>query len=343
MRYSTRLQLRAIKHGFALIWAGICRNEKKIGEYISIHDNPDDFHIEHYGNDFPNRIIYSISEAGNGYGFCAELRTLLEHLDFAEQYGFLPYVSYGKDYLYYERELEGKYKSAFEYFFEPIGEGIEIYNSRNVLFSKPGYAEKFLLDQESDGSHFEQSAIDRLVDLYRQNVRIRSEIEDEIRSDLEEISEQNARILGIHYRGTDYKCGYDGHPKMQVLEDVIKEATRLLNSGFDLIFLATDDSSALNRFKGTFGEKVVAFGDAIRSDGNRSVAFSESNRPLHKYKLAYEVLRDAYCLSLCDGLVAGLSQVSLVSRIMKLARGKDYSVLTIMDNGINKNLKEFKV
>ena len=343
MKYSTRLQLRAIKHGLILIWSGISGREKKIGEYISVHDDPDDFHIEHFGKEYPNSIIYSIGEAGKGYGFCAELRTLLEHLDFAEHYGFISHVKYGKNYLYYDHSLEEKYDSAFEYFFEPIGNSINIQEAQNVLFSKPGYAEKFLLDHGSDSSHFDASAINRLAELYRKYISIHHEIEDKIIQEFAKINKHKSKILGVHYRGTDYKCGYDGHPQMQILDETIKISSRLLDEEFDLIFLATDDSEALGKFQDAFGERVVAFDDVIRSAGKKSVAFSESDRPFHKYKLAYEVLRDAYCLSICDGLIAGLSQVSLISRIMKLARENEYRKLVIMDNGINHNFNKFKV
>lgn len=66
-----------------------------------------------------------------------------------------------------------------------------------------------------------------------------------------------------------------------------------------------------------FGCNVKSYSDVFRSNGNISVAFSESSREQHKFKLGYEVLRDTYTLSKCDILVAGLSNVSYAARILK--------------------------
>ncbi len=342
MKYRTRLKLRAIKHGLILLGSGISGNEQKIGKYISVHDNPDDFHIEHFGEDNPNKIVYSISETGNGYGFCAELRMLLEHLAFAKSYGFIPCVRYGKDYLYYEPELENEYSSAYEYFFEPIGKEIDVNCSRNVLKSKLGYAERFLIEHNSDGSHYNEDSMHELVAIFSEYVHIKDEIKSRMFKEFSEIVTPGKRVLGIHYRGTDYKCGYDGHPKQQALEDVINQAWVLLDKDYDLVFLATDDLEAEVRMKEEFGERVKTF-DIVRSNGAQSVAFSYSERELHKYNLAYEVLRDAYSLSRCSGLIGGLSQVTLLSRILKRSEGAEYIDEIIIDNGINNNNKQFRI
>ncbi|MFI3202283.1 MAG: hypothetical protein R3Y54_12335, partial [Eubacteriales bacterium] len=42
-------------------------------------------------------------------------------------------------------------------------------------------------------------------------------------------------------------------------------------------------------------------------------------------------------LSLCDGLVAGMSQVSIIARITKKSMGDEYRMLDIIDKGIASN------
>ena len=56
--------------------------------------------------------------------------------------------------------------------------------------------------------------------------------------------------------------------------------------------------------------------------------------------LGVEVLRDMYSMAECDGLVAGLSQVSYAARIQKKSMGSEYEDLVILNKGINYHQKE---
>ena len=103
---------------------------------------------------------------------------------------------------------------------------------------------------------------------------------------------------------------------------------------FDQIFLATDDSEAIEVFANKFGDKLVYYKDVIRTSGDETVMKSTVDRPLHHYNLGIEVIRDSYTLSLCSGLIAGLSNVSIFSRLMKQSEGKRYDYLKILDKGI---------
>ncbi len=80
-----------------------------------------------------------------------------------------------------------------------------------------------------------------------------------------------------------------------------------------------------------------------RSDGNRSVAFSKSDRRCHHYLLGREIVRDMYTLSLCDGLVAGKSSVSYMSNLYKHSRNEEYEYMHIIDKGNNVNEKQFEI
>ena len=51
------------------------------------------------------------------------------------------------------------------------------------------------------------------------------------------------------------------------------------------------------------------------------------------------MLRDMYTRAACDGLIAGLSQVSYAARIQKKSVGKEYGDLVILDKGINYHKK----
>jgi len=344
VKYHTRVRLRAVYHGFKLILAGIVGNDKNIEKYISIHGNPDDFHLMHYGDKYYGEVIYLIQEAGKGYGFFAEFKTLLENLMFAEKYGFIPCVRYGKKYAYYDEDKK-ECDNPFEYYFEPIGKEIDYQNAVNVLVSKPEYGQsfEFVGNRNADGYHFSDVMVDNLVDVLKKYVRIKPEIIEGFDMQYNELT-NNQKVLGVHYRGTDFKVGYDKHPKqveLQQICDMIESA--LGKYGFSKVFIATDDNSALDLFIEKYGSKVVFCRDVKRSSGCESVAFSSSDRREHHYKLGLEVLRDAYYLSRCDGLICGISQVAFGARLIKISMNEKYSYLSVIDNGLNNNMHSFSV
>ena len=153
----------------------------------------------------------------------------------------------------------------------------------------------------------------------------------------------NKKTLAVHYRGTDFKMNYDNHPICVTIEQELEMIrTAMKNDGFEQIFLATDDMSAINAFEAELAGQVVFYHDVLRGNDTTSVAFSKSNRKEHHYLLAYEVLRDMLTLSACEGLIAGVSQVSICARIAKASRGEAYQFLQIIDNGKNYNHKKFK-
>jgi hypothetical protein len=63
---------------------------------------------------------------------------------------------------------------------------------------------------------------------------------------------------------------------------------------------------------------------------------SREERESHHYLLGREVLRDAWTLGSCQGLIAGLSQVSFGARIFKAATNTKYEDFVLLDNGMNK-------
>jgi hypothetical protein len=178
----------------------------------------------------------------------------------------------------------------------------------------------------------------RMSVIVKKYVRIKPELEKTIREDFAKIIGDSKRVLGIHYRGTDYKVGYNVHPtqvKIEQVESVIEEQLR--GNRFETVFLATDEDGVYERLKERFGSCIRRYEDVYRGSGTVSVAFSEDSREFHHYKLGLEVLRDMYSLSLCDGLVAGLSQVSLFAKLYKKSRDEKYMFEQMIDNGINKN------
>lgn len=94
--------------------------------------------------------------------------------------------------------------------------------------------------------------------------------------------------------------------------------------------------------KKAFGSKLLFYSDVKRTSEQQSVAFSDSRRKNHHFRLGLEVLRDAYTLAMCDGLIAGVSQVSICSEIVKKSKGEKYTYKKICDKGVYHNGNLFK-
>ena len=101
--------------------------------------------------------------------------------------------------------------------------------------------------------------------------------------------------------------------------------------------MATDDKKTVEQFQMAFGDKLVYYKDVVRSDGDETVMKSQSQRENHHYLLGLEVLRDMLTLAACDGLAAGLSQVSYSARIQKKSMGQEYRDLVVLNKGINQH------
>lgn len=310
--------------------------------FINRENNPMLLEFEKRGEDGIGDCIYLIEEVGEGYGFFAEFHTMLQKIIFAETFHLKPYIYWGKKFLYYEEEIKNT-QNAYEYLFEAInGELGNVINSADLLtLSKMGQA-GWVEKRYHRGYDLSQEYLEIAADVYKRYIRLNSRITSKMQEEIRGIL-GDKKTIAAHYRGTDFKMNYDNHPVCVTLEQelkVIRQAMR--DEQFEQIFLATDDKAAIEAFQAEFKEKVVFYSDVVRSNDMTSVAFSESTREAHHYLLAYEVLRDMLTLAACDGLIAGVSQVSICARIAKASTGKEYSFLHIIDNGKNYNSKKFK-
>lgn len=300
--------------------------------------------VKQKGEMYPDHRFYIISENGKGWGFFAEFRVLLAKIIFAERFGFTPVVFWGKEFPYYEgAEINGT-KNAFEYYFEPINKytGEELEKAKYVIRAKS--AQGVLIEREYKKATYDISDeyLRKLADVYRRYIHFNENVRERLNKETDSLF-QNRKTLGIHFRGTDFKVGYDSHPVSVQIEQEIEEAKKAVREyGFEQIFLATDEVNAIKRFKDVFGERLVYYEDTYRGEGDTSIAFSESDRDFHHYRLGYEVVRDMYSLSLCEGLIAGLSQVVICARVAKESRNEKYEYRSIIDNGIHYGGVKFK-
>ena len=300
-------------------------------------------YLENYGKQQNNRNLFHVKMEYSGSGFFADYNHMIGLLYFADQYGLSPVVEYHKEFCYAEKHPVNGTSNPFEYYFKQPTEITleELYQCNGVIRSrKENGRDAFLLKEKGNSYNITDVYIREMGAVVRKYLRLQPEVEKMIINSKEQLFSKEEKVLGIHFRGTDFKRNYNGHPVNLTVEDYIKEIDELLKQDYDKIFVATDDIEALEKFRNCYGEKVVYYNDVTRSSENETVMKSISIRENHHYLLGVEVLRDMMTLAECDGLVAGLSQVSIAARIQKESYKKQYQDLMIINKGLNFHRKE---
>lgn len=300
--------------------------------------------LENYGNDNGNEPVYFIDMEEMNSGFFAEYNKLLTLLYFADWYHLKPVVRFHKGFCYAELNPVNGTDNPFEYYFkQPCDITLkDMQKYRYVLKSRKENSNLALALNESSGG-YERSRryLDEMARISAKYIRLNDIVKEEISKDIQSLGIREENTLAVHVRGTDFKNHYNGHPIQVTISEYLQETSAVFKEGkYSQVFLATDDTDAVEAFQKEFDDKLVFYRDVVRSNGNDTVMHSHLARENHHYLLGLEVLRDMYTLAGCGGLIAGLSQVSYAARIQKKSEGKEYADLIILNKGINYHQKE---
>ena len=317
----------------------IVGDRKYINRVAAYNDDSDYLEIKHNGNIDYGKIIYVIKENCDHDGFCSALRFIMCNLIFAEQHGLAPKIVLTDRFAYYDAEKSKEISNPWEYYFIQAEDDIDENNALNVCYGN--YYQMQMIRERYDINaykieNYHNEEIFRIcLPIVRKYFVLKPEIISQATEMLKKAKENGKKVLGVHYRGTDFKSGYNGHPICIDDEQLMEELAKAIETGgFTAVFVATDDISICGKIKESLkNTEVLMFPDVYRSDGNKSVAFTENERKFHHYLLGYEIARDMYTLSLCDGLLAGKSAVSFMSNLFKHSRNDEYEYMHIIDNG----------
>lgn len=322
----------------------IHRNEDEFRRLVMEgYKNPNLLDIKSQGDEYHGQIIYHINEYGSYVGFFAEFLFLLTSLYYADDMGLVPYVHWGKDFLYYQEKKNNTIDNAFLYFFEQVSDIKEDASAAHVLTANDYHIQYVRKKLNTLGYAISEEYMDSLSKIIKKYIRYNEKTKLFLEKSYDDLIGKD-KALAVHFRGTDYRRQYNNHPVFITIEQEIEEVYKILKEkDYEVIFLATDEQNAVNVFKKEFGDKVKVFEDTWRaSEGNESVAYSHSNRENHHYLLGLEVLRDQYMLTRCDGLVCGISNLTLSARMMRKAwYNREYDDLIILDYGLCHNQYAF--
>lgn len=291
-----------------------------------------------------NRTFYIIEYDWQTNGFFAIMRKCLDGCAFADSMGWIPFINIENSVFNVPEGYHG-IKNMFEYYYKPIencslkqikqnenyivansAHTINFYNSFNLMY-------KVSLSREYDA---DEELLKYLGGILKKYFILKQEIYSKIITEILEVLPKD-KILGVHFRGSDFNTGKKGHPVQCRIEQYFESIDDALDRGFQYIFLATDDKNIVETFLQRYGNRICMFKDVERSSTECGVHFQRHDRKEDQFYLGREVLRDMLTLANCDGLIAGISQVSLFARIQKYSYGKDYIYKHIINNGFNKS------
>lgn len=311
---------------------------------LSYHCDPDLILFEQRGNMFPNKNFYDIYIEAPSKGFFALVLQVLDSLRYAERLHLIPIVTWSNECLYKENCPVNGSDNPFEYFFQQTSDFTreEMNQASHVL---PYHISQRALDREhpfsvASKTIIENGCLDEYISdnavIWNKYLSFRQPVLEYLQSNLDRIA-IGSHTLGVHVRGTDFNKGYINHAIAVAQEEYIESVRDVLtkNKEIEQIFLATDDSTAVESFCRAFPGMVICYKDVLRSEDGKAVHFTTDERVLHKYKLGIEVLRDAYTLSRCYGLVGSLSNVCIAAQILNRSEGMNYKVLEIINKGFN--------
>ena len=346
-----RIKKNLLKHKTLYLFLYALKNRNNI-KFMDKIFNPEMFlQVTSYGNQNYDKNIYLIDISSEYMGFGAYFRWCLEALFEANRLGFMPVIKFGKLCPYNEKDGFDLGTNSFEYYFNPVSDISlkEIYQSKNVfIFSQTDLirAEKALgiYDENSNvicGYSFDENYIKEMGKIVKRYILINENTKDYIDKSIDDLfkrkNKKANKVLAVHIRGTDFALNWDRHPNMVKPADYFPLIDNAVEKyKFDYIFLATDDSNLLTIFKDKYGDKLIYFRDVNRSDEKINVAYVKNDRKNNNYLNGLEVVRDIYTMAYCDGLIAGLSQVSICARIINRSLDKNFEYEQIINNGIYK-------
>ena len=273
------------------------------------------FIFNRYGEENSDSPLYLVN-IDQPMGLMAYFVLTIELLAVCETFTLTP-VIYWNARLYW-KDSEKLSANVFDYFFQPSEISLqEAMRSACATAYRVLHRNRIFAYSDSYGMVITDRDIAYVSDIIRRHIRLNRETEEHISKCISNVL-GGKKTLGIHVRGSGYKAKALNHPVHVEPTEHITEAKKAINEcGFERIFLATDEEETISQFKDAFNDMVVTYDNTTRlapgdssSDQAMLAIDMIGSRPDHSYLMGLEVLTDAYTLAACQGLIAGLSNVS---------------------------------
>ena len=257
-----------------------------------------------YGNDNLDINFYVISFDYDTQGLFAIVKSVLSHIMYAIDKGWIPVV----DLKNYSCQYQLKGENAWELFFEqPCGYTLDdIQRSKNIIRSYYGMYPYNKYDFYVDVLDRPEEC-KRLAGIYKKYIMPQPNVLDYMRKTASDLHIDD-KTLGVLCRGTDYlKRKPQYHPQQPEPEMVIEDAVKVMQKkGYESVFVATEDEIVLDLFKKKFGDQLRYINQPRLTLNDKQQYLSDINTDMQtRKKIALDYYTALYILSRCPALLAG--------------------------------------
>lgn len=296
-------------------------------------------HKKRFGRLNPDKTFYVIRVRREKLGLMGYYNSVLGHVRYALQKGFIPVVdmmNYRNPYL--SRKTYKKI-NAWEYYFNQLSEYSlkEVYKSANVILSSGETPDEAIPRRLYRRVYSHKDIAAGYFEIIKNYLHINKEMEEHISRVYNALFPKNARVLGVSSRGTDM-IGFPGHsiqPSKEELLDLAVEEMKKREC--DYVFLSAEEVGIVNYFKEKLGDKLLVderkrfkgFTGVVGID----VVSDSEKRQDEEYIMGKEYLTTVALLSKCCCLLGTLIGSTLGAIGMNQGR---YEHVEIYDKGTYK-------
>jgi hypothetical protein len=285
-----------------------------------------------WGTKNPDKLFYIIGFSCEYMGLFAIIKTVLSHIIYAVERGYIPVVNL-KDFTnqYIEKGLEGVQNSWELFFLQPADYKLgDIFKSQNIILGKdvsfPTYKYKIFIQLLNKKNKYK---LQYFASYYNKYIHFNEETKCYVENELKNILNDNDRTLGVLCRGTDYiQRKPPNHPIQPNPLDVINKAKEIYSQlNYNKIFLATEDKHVYELFKMNFGDILITNKQELYEIPDEIQFLSEItyNNNCDRYMKGLKYLSSIYILSKCNFFIGGRTAGTL--GVYFMSNGFEYDYL----------------
>lgn len=261
-----------------------------------------------FGTDHPDKIFYIVRHEALNCGLTVLLDEFAIQIKRACDNGWIPVVDM-KNYKSIYKDSQSADTNVWENYFEQISPYTleTVYQSKNVILA-PGRRDLLAKLCPEECSVSKEDYCNYWKAYYNRFFIFNQKTKEHLRIVQENIFRGCKRVIGVHFRGTDYTgTKPKGHAIQPTSREVIDKVEEYI-SGFDYdhVYIASEDRTIVGKFKEHFRERCLTT-DYARFDGETdtwicNIADERADGP---YLNGLEYITDIYLLSQCQALVGG--------------------------------------
>lgn len=256
-------------------------------------------------------------------------RVVLYNCIYAKDHGMIPVVDM-KNYrsIYSEKNDCRKVNVWDQFYLQPGGVSLEqAMESGNYLIADSS-PEWFSYIRARYPKRIKN--MDYLRTAYSEYIKLRPDVETELHNRLMQLTSgnENARILTLCIRGTDYKkFAYMKQPPVETLLSLGEKV--FADYKCDYYYLATEDLAYVEQFKASLPEnKVIVYDSGIIKNYKDGFIGEIIGGSVGEYKASMDYLTVLYIMNKSVALIGGLCGATIVA---EYKRNPEYEYINIID------------